>query len=159
MPDTYVRIREAADLTTKRPQHVYEGRCPVHSDADHEVVCQLTSNTNESMLWCDDDCKEAGEWTQLRKCWREQGVRMATVWQDTGIPNLTTGRVESDPKKFREHLKVASREMEERLGIPVDFQPTDPSDTYHSDEGLDATHDRAVADGRKDSRGRFVWTV
>lgn len=159
MGEVYVRIRQSPDLSFHRPQHVYEGRCPVHSTPDAEVVCQLTSNTNESMLWCDDDCRDMHEWTQLRKCWQAMGTMFATVWQDTDIPNLTTGRVETDPKKFARHLADKSKEMEDRLGMPVDYQPCDPSDTYVSDEGLDATHDRAVADGRKDSRGRFVWTV
>lgn len=154
----YIRLQDT-DYTVHRPQYVYEGYCPVHSDAVHRVICQRTSNTNESLLWCDDDCREMQEWTQLRKTFQGMGVRMATVWQDVGVPNLATGQVESDPKKFAEHLHVASREAEERLGMPVDYQPTDPGDTYHSDEGLDATHDQQVRDGTKDSRGRFVWQV
>lgn len=156
----YVRQRDADDLTHHRPQYVYEGRCPVHTfEPDQVVICQLTSNVNESIIWCDDDCREMQEWTQLRKSFASMGTRFATVWQDQGIPNLATGQIESDPKKFREHLHVASREMEERIGMPVDYQPTDPSDTFHSDEGLDATHDQQVRDGVKDSRGRFVWQV
>lgn len=165
MPDTYVHIRTSRDLTHTRPQYVYEAPCPVHSDASHAVVCQLTTNTNETGLWCNTDtddeglCPTIAEWTRLKKSYAAMGTRFAAVWQDTGQVNLTTGRVESDPKKFAEHLHVKSEEMAERLGMPVNFQPCDPSDTYHSDEGLDATHDAQVRSGQKDSRGRFVWTV
>lgn len=158
----YVRAWDDGDLTTKRPQYVYEGRCPIHSTADHEVICQLSSNTNESMLWCEDDCAATQQWTALRKSFQSMGTRFARVWQDTGQVNLATGRVESDPRKFEEHLHVASREAEERLGMAVDYQPTDPTDTDAlgvTEEGMDATHDQQVRDGRKDSRGRFVWTM
>jgi hypothetical protein len=166
MTDTYVHIRASRDLTTKRPQFVYEAECPVHTTPGARVVCQLTTNTNETGLWCsmntDDEglCSEQSLWTRLKKSYASMGTRFATVWQDTGQVNMTTGRVESDPKKFAQHLRDKSRIMEERLGMPVDFQPCDPSDTrIDSDEGLDSQHDRAVRDGRKDSRGRFVWTV
>lgn len=163
MSDTYVYIRDARDLTHHHPQFVYEAPCPVHSDATHNVICQVTSNTNESAIWCardnDGDCPDAQEWTQLKKSYASMGTRFATVWQDCDRVNLTTGRVETDPRKFAQHLADKSKEMEDRLGMPVDFQPCDPSDTYVSDEGLDATHDRAVQDGRKDSRGRFVWQM
>lgn len=166
MPDTYVHIRQSPTLTAKRPQYVYEARCPIHSTPDAEVICQLTSNVNETGLWCGDGendpdglCRGTYEWTRLRKSYSAMGTNFAQVWHDTGVPNLTTGRVESDPKKFATHLRDQSRIMEERLGMPVDYQPCDPSDTFHSDEGLDATHDRAVRDGQKDSRGRFVWQM
>lgn len=162
MPDipVYVRARDVDDLTHHRPQYVYEGKCPVHSTPDREVFCQLTSNVNESIIWCDDDCREMQEWTQLRKSFQSQGTAFATVWQDTDTVNLTTGRVETDARKFAQHLRDRSAQESERLGMTVDFQPVDPTDRDAlgvTDEGLDATHDRAVADGRKDSRGRFVW--
>lgn len=164
MPDTpvYVRARDADTLTTRHPQFVYEADCPIWSSPDTRVICQLTSNTNESLIWCDDDCRDNQEWTALKKCWAAMGTRFARVWHDTDTPNLATGRVETDPRKFREHLHVASREAEERLGMAVDYQPTDPTDRDAlgvTDEGMDTTHDQAVRDGRKDSRGRFVWTV
>ena len=162
----YIRRMDDPRLTTKRPQHVYEtdlrtspGGCPIYSDLTRKVVCQLHTNTNESSLWC-QECSSHREYTQMKKSYQEQGVSFPRVWQDIGIPNPTTGQVESDPRKFREHLHVASREMEERLGMKVDYQPVDMTDKDAlgvTDEGMDATHDRAVAEGRKDSRGRFVF--
>lgn len=158
----YVRPRDADDLTTKRPQYVYEAECPVHTDhaTGTQVVCQLTSNVNESIIWCDDDCRESQEWTQLRKSFQSMGTAFATVWQDTDTPNLTTGRVETDARKMQHYLNQRAEEEGERLGMTLDYQIVDPTDHDAlgiTDEGIDATHDRAVKDGRKDSRGRFVW--
>ncbi len=158
----YVRQWEAADLTIHRPQHVYESQssCPIFSD-DREgmVICQLTSNVNESGVWC-EICGEDGVWTRLSKSYQSQGVRIMTVWQDTDTPNLTTGRVETDARKMQQYLDMRSDIEGERLNMKVDFQIVDPTDRDAlgvTDEGMDATHDRAVSDGRKDSRGRFVW--
>ncbi len=162
----YVRRTQSPNLTTKRPQHVYEtdlrtspAGCPIYSDLEKKVICQLTTNVNESMLWC-QDCSAAREYTQLKKSYQSQGISMATVWHDTGEINLTTGRVESDPRKFATHLRDQSEIASERLGMPVDYQPVDMTDKDAlgvTDEGMDATHDQAVRDGRKDSRGRFVF--
>lgn len=162
----YVRVQHNPRLTTRRPQHVYEtdlrttpSGCPIYSDLERKVVCQLTTNTNESSLWC-DECAEAHEYVQMKKSYQAMGISAATVWQDTGIPNISTGRVESDPKKFAAHLREASEKMGERLGTNVDYQPMDMTDKDSlgvTDEGMDATHDIAVKEGRKDSRGRFVW--
>lgn len=162
----YVRARDADNLSFRRPQYVYEARCPVWSDTARAdsgmVICQLTSNVNESILWCDDDCRDMQEWTQLRKSFQSQGVSMATVWQDTDTPNLTTGRVETDPRKFATYLRERAEIDSERLGMVVDYQPVDPTDRDAlgiTDEGLDATHDHQVATGQKDSRGRFVFPM
>ncbi len=162
----YVRRTEAPGTTIRRPQHVYEtdlrttpGGCPVHSDLTRKVICQVVSNVRESFLWC-DDCRGAHEYTQLRKSYQEQGVAMASVWQDTDTINLSTGRVETDRKKFAAHLRHQSEIMGERLGMKVDYQPCDMTDKASlgvTDEGMDATHNVAVREGRKDSRGRFVW--
>lgn len=162
----YVRRVDDPRLTAKRPQHVYEtdlrtapAGCPLYGGLERKVVCQLTTNTNESMLWC-QECAREHEYTQMKKSYQEMGTSFATVWQHTDIPNLTTGRVETDPKKFAIHLREQSEIMGERLGMKVDYQPVDMTDKDAlgvTDEGLDATHDRAVAEGRKDSRGRFVF--
>lgn len=157
----YIRTLPNPDLTIKRPQHVYEAsdECPIYGETRGRVICQLTSNINESGIWC-EECGEHGIWTRLLKSFQSQGVRFARVWHDTGTPNLSTGQVESDPRKFREHLHVASEQMAERLNMPVDYQPCDMTDKDAlgvTDEGMDATHDAAVREGRRDSRGRFVW--
>lgn len=163
----YIRTIPSPHLTHKRPQHVYEtdlrtspAGCPVHSSLTAKVICQLTTNVNETSLWCRDDCRDAHEWTQLRKSYQAMNIATFQVWQDTDQINLATGRVETDPRKFREHLHVASEEASERLGMKVDYQPVDMTDRDAlgvTDEGMDATHDAAVREGRKDSRGRFVW--
>lgn len=162
----YVRRMEDPKSTTRRPQHVYEtdlrtspAGCPLYGEPDHKVICQLTTNINESTIWC-QECSAAREYTQMKKSYQEQGVRMATVWQDTGQINLTTGRVESDPRKFKQHLAEQSEIMGERLGMKVDYQPVDMTDKAAlgvTDEGMDATHDHQVRTGQKDSRGRFVF--
>lgn len=163
----YVRMIEAPGTTTRRPQHVYETDlrttptgCPAHSSPIRKVICQLITNVNESSLWCPDACKEMHEWTHLKKAYASMGIFHAQIWQDCDIPNLTTGRVETDPRKFATHLHEQSEIMSERLNMKVDYQPTDPTDRDAlgiTDEGMDATHDRAVKEGRKDSRGRFVF--
>ncbi len=164
MPD-YLRVIPNPDLTFHAPQHVYECKleagCPIYSRAatDQRVICQLTSNTNESQLWC-EACGEQGEWTPLRKSFQAQGTFFAQVWQDTDTPNLTTGRVETDQRKMATYLRDRSDQESERLGMKVDMQIVDPTDRDAlgvTDEGLDATHDHAVRTGQKDSRGRFVW--
>lgn len=164
----YVRRREAPGTTIRRPQHVYEtdlrttpGGCPLHSDATRKVVCQVVSNVRESSIWC-DDCRGSHEYTQLRKSYQEMGVSFPQMWQDTDTINLSTGRVETDPRKFAQHLAVQSEIMSERLNMKVDYQPCDMTDRASlgvTDEGLDATHDHRVAIGQKDSRGRFVFPV
>lgn len=162
----YVRELHNPHLSHRAPQHVYEtdlrtspAGCPIYSDSTHKVICQLTTNTRETSLWC-DECRNAREWTQLKKSYADMGINAATVWHDTDIPNLTTGRVETDPKKFAAHLREQSEIMGERLNMKVDYQPVDMTDKDSlgvTDEGLDATHDAAVKSGRKDSRGRFVF--
>lgn len=157
----YIRTLPNPDLTFHRPQHVYEAtdQCPIFASPAERVICQLTSNTNESGIWC-EECGERNLWTRLLKSFQSQGTNFARVWHDTDTPNLATGQVESDPRKFREHLHVASEQMAERLNMPVDYQPCDMTDKDAlgvTDEGMDATHNQAVKDGRRDSRGRFVW--
>lgn len=170
----YVRQVDAPGLTIRRRQYVYEtdlsttpGGCPIYSsigsspaDPPRKVICQITSNINESGIWCAECGGEASSYTRLKKAYASMATRFSRVWHDTGIPNMTTGRVESDPRKFAAHLREKSEEMGERLGIKVDYQPVDLTDKDAlgvTDEGMDATHDRAVAEGRKDSRGRFLF--
>ncbi len=163
----FVRRIDDHRLTTRRPQHVYEldlrltpAGCPIYSTPTAKVICQLTTNVRETTLWCPDDCKAESAWVQMRKAWQDMGVNAATVWHDTGQVNMTTGRVETDARKFAAHLREQSEIMGERLGMKVDYQPVDMTDKDSlgvTDEGLDATHDAAVREGRKDSRGRFVW--
>lgn len=164
----YVRATTRAGTTTRRPQYVHEtdlstspAGCPIYSSTSppRKVICQQISNINETHLWC-EECRASREYTHLKKSYQAQGVRMATVWQDTDTINLSTGRVESDPKKFAAHLRQKSEEMSERLGMKVDYQPCDMTDKDAlgvTDEGLDATHDHQVRTGQKDSRGRFVF--
>jgi hypothetical protein len=162
----YVRQVNAPDLTHHRPQHVYEtdlrltpGGCPIYSSHDKKVICQLTTNTRESFIWC-RECGQERHYTQLKKSYAAMGIATFQVWQDTDQINLSTGRVETDPRKFREHLHVQSEIASERLGMKVDYQPVDMTDRDAlgvTDEGLDATHDAQVKSGQKDSRGRFVW--
>lgn len=177
MSDQVVRIRASTDppLTHHRPTHIYESRapCPIYASYDGnpaDIRCQLHTNIRESQLSC-DECVLYGDATVepliLHRSYTAAPFSFPKVWQDTDTPNLTTGRVETDPRKFAIHLADESKRMEDRLNArggnqKVDYQPVDPTDTTAlgvTDEGLDATHNHRVASGQRDSKGRFVWQV
>lgn len=163
-----VRVKEDPARSHHHPTYIYESRvpCPVFAGYEgHEadVRCQLHTNIRESQVSC-EECVEAETPVPciLYRSYTAQPFSFPQVWQDTDTPNLTTGRVETDPKKFKQHLADKSKEMEDRLGQRVDYQPVDPTDRDAlgvTDEGMDATHDHQVRTGQKDSRGRFVWQV
>lgn len=163
-----VRVRDHENLSRHHPQYVYESRvpCPVYAGWEGQpadIRCQVNSNIREAGIWC-DECAEAEVESPcyLLRSYTAAPFSFPQVWQDTDQINMTTGRVETDPKKFKQHLADKSKEMEDRLGQRVDYQPVDPTDKAAlgvTDEGLDATHDHQVRTGQKDSRGRFVWTV
>lgn len=76
--------------------------------------------------------------------------------------NPALGRTVSSRREMREAAKVASAEATERTGILHDYQPVDlrdPSVAPDSDDGLQSQHDRAVEEGRRESKGRFVHTI
>lgn len=87
----------------------------------------------------------------VKRVW---GFNMAAVMQEHWSPAI--GAPVSDPKKFRAELRKASEEAERRTGTPHDFQPLDGPITFDSDDGLKEQHDRAVSEGRWDSKGKFV---
>ena len=76
--------------------------------------------------------------------------------------NPALGRTVSSRREMREAAKMASERATERTGIFHDYQPVDlrdPSVAPDSDDGLQSQHDRAVEEGRKESKGRFVHTI
>lgn len=163
----YVRMYDHPELTHHQRQYVHESAtpCPVHTtstgaDGPRRVVCQMTSNINETTLFCQDECSGIGAWTQMRKSYQSMGTSFGRVWHNPGTPHLATGKPVSSYKDLKEQLHVASEEMGERLGMPVNYEPVDLSEKEAlgvTEEGMDSTHDMAVKQGRKDSRGRFVF--
>lgn len=164
----YVRAFDHPELTHHHPQHVHESTtpCPVHTsagangDGPRRVICQQTSNINETTMFCRDECSSIGAWTQMKKSYQSMGTSFGMVWHNPGTPHLATGKPVSGMKDLKEQLHVASEEMGERLGMAVNYEPVDLSEKEAlgvTEEGMDSTHDMAVKQGRKDSRGRFVF--
>lgn len=161
----YVRQYDHPDLTHLHPQQVHESMtpCPVYTRGGPDprrVICQQISNINETTLFCTDDCRSTGAWTQMKKSYQSMGTSFGRVWHNPGTPHLATGKPVSGMKDLKEQLHVASEEMGERLGMAVNYEPVDLSEKEAlgvTEEGMDSTHDMAVKQGRKDSRGRFVF--
>jgi hypothetical protein len=117
----------------------------------------------ESRLWC-PVCKLTDQSpSMLKRIF--VAPAMQQVWHEHF--NWTTGQLESDRKRMEEHLHAHSSQISEDLGIGHTFERTDPSELRKMaktnkngntvETGLPATHDRAVQEGRKPSRGKFVW--
>lgn len=67
--------------------------------------------------------------------------------------NPTTGTVVSNSRQFRDGLKVASDRETARTGIEHNYVEVDPTDAKAlgvTEEGLDTTARRLVAEGKKD---------
>jgi hypothetical protein len=67
--------------------------------------------------------------------------------------NPTTGSVVSNSRQFRDGLKIASERETARTGIEHNYVEVDPTDAKAlgvTEEGLDSTARRLVAEGKKD---------
>lgn len=119
----------------------------------------------EERLWC-PICTTEGVYSQLRRVW--ESPSMQQVWHEHW--NMATGRMESDRKQMEQHGKAHADKISEELGIAHSFERVDWSElrkTAEADlptsktdsmaQALVSTHDRAVAEGRKESKGRFVY--
>lgn len=130
------------------------------SECDHQVELPI----NESRLWC-PLCTQAGEISQLKKIF--VAPFQQEVWHEHF--NVATGQVESDRKRMEAHGKAHADKISEELGIAHGFEradygelratametlPTGKTDSMQ--QALVSTHDQAVKDGRKDSKGKFV---
>lgn len=75
--------------------------------------------------------------------------------------NHALGKYVTGNRQLRDEFKRQSDDATERTGIVHQYEPVDFRDTEAlgvTDEGLAASHDRAVAEGRKDPTGKKVWT-
>lgn len=73
--------------------------------------------------------------------------------------NPTVGKVISSDRQFTRELKIASEQATERTGIKHSFVPVDISDKEAlgvTDTGLQATHDKEVAEGKREPTRRLV---
>lgn len=124
----------------------------------------VESDIREQVIWPCPTCAENEELPyedRLRPLYRKYTVpHINSVWHEHF--NYTTGQVVSDRKQFTEQLHIGSERVSERLGLKHDFQPADLSDKKTlgvTEEGLDATHDKFVELGWKESKGRFVYPL
>lgn len=87
-------------------------------------------------------------------------VHIAPVMQEH--MNATVGKPISDMGQFKRELREAGEKLEERTGVPHDFQPVDLRDKDSlgvDDTGLDATHDAMVKAGIKEPTGTTVFRM
>lgn len=87
-------------------------------------------------------------------------VRFGAVMQSHF--NVTTNTMISDPRQFDRELKRKAQVQHESTGIPHSYEQVDLHDREAlgvTDEGLQATHDRAVAEGRKEPTRTRVWAA
>jgi len=99
-----------------------------------------------------------GGWCGYMK--RVFSFHMAPVMQEH--MNVTIGKPISDMKQFQRELRQAGDQLEERTGIPHDFQPCDLTDKDAlgvDDTGLKATHDAMVKAGTKQPTGTTVFKM
>jgi hypothetical protein len=128
------------------------------SECEHTVELPI----NESTVWC----PLCDHLSQLRKIFVAPAVQQ--VWHEH--VNWATGRVESDRKRMEQYGRAHAEQVSEELGIAHGFERADPGElrreaerrggTEKADkmaEALVSTHDRAVSEGRKESRGKFVY--
>lgn len=131
------------------------------SECDHTVKLPI----REERLWC-PICTVDSRYSQLRRIYEAPAQQQ--VWHEHW--NMATGRVESDRKRMEQHGRAHADRISEELGIAHSFERADWSElraTAEADlptaktdsmaQALVSTHDRAVAEGRKESKGRFVY--
>lgn len=177
---TYIRI-DGEDLAylgwvtdppaTNAPYYTF-GPVDGLSACDHRVEMQFRDGDE---TWC-PICSFDHHHSRLRRK-ITQAPHAAQVWHDFYSP--ATGRVETDRKKFTQRGKAHVDAVSEELGIDHSFERTDASDLMANINGADrsltgrrgqskadqaaealaTTHDVAVAQGRKESKGTFVHTV
>lgn len=149
------------------PGKHYANNAPLY---DYRCIgCGLLaeSHTREAQIWHCPRC------SYMVESGRDDGERLVplrrtyatspSIWRVWhGHHNITTGQWVSDRKQIREQLHIASEEVSERMNLEHRFIEVDANDKDHlgvTDEGLDATHDRHVELGWKESKGRFVFPM
>ena len=136
------------------PKYLYRPN-PERPECDHTVELPI----RETYLWC-PLCALEGHHSQLKRTYLAPAMQQ--VWWEHWNP--TTGQVESDRKRMQHHLNQQADEVSEKLGIAHEFHRNDFTALRKEAEAqgkdtqtpLRSTHDRAVAAGTKESKGRFV---
>lgn len=149
------------ESTIKKPQYAYRASHPVITITDsgetNSDPCVRISNTRETTLWC-EGCSAEGEWTQLKRVITRP--YMLQVFHKDDGPNIATGKLIGDRKQLAAAFREGEDRQEEVVGYRPDYREASPAELMAqaaSDDGLASQHDRAVQEGRKESKGRFVW--
>jgi len=113
-------------------------------------------------------CATEHEHSLLRRIYTAPAMQQ--VWWEHWNP--ATGHVESDRKRMQHRLDAQADQVSESTGIGHTFTRGDFSeygkdraakgaDKYGKEfgEGLVATHNKAVASRKRDSKGKFVHTI
>lgn len=132
-----------------------------------EHTVEVPINDSDT-IWCPVCQWENLEPSQLKRIYVSPAQQQ--VWHEHW--NWTTGRVESDRKGMEEELHRHSQTISEELGIAHEFERIDHSELIAAREakgadrngkevgsGWQSQHDQAVKDGRKDSKGKYVWSM
>lgn len=123
---------------------LYDFRCP--ACGDFELFQPITATTRVTY------CPRCGHFS--RKVLAPPAIK-------TSMPehfNAALGSYVSSEAEYRDGLKEASEKASQRAGYDMNFTPVDLHDRAAlgvTDEGLDATHRRRVAQGREDVTKHF----
>jgi hypothetical protein len=140
-----------------------------HFHCDHTVMLP----TREERMWC-PLCTMEGRYSQLKRIYECPQIHQ--VWHE--FECMATGQTESDRKKMEMHGKDHAARISDELGIDHQFERVDYSELRREAENrkpnkkvtsvsktpgddmaeaMVSTHDQAVKDGRKQSKGRFTF--
>jgi hypothetical protein len=148
----------AEPVANNAPRYPYRPN-PALPECDHHVLLPY----RDDIVWC-PICASAGHHSQLKRAWLSPSMQQ--VWWEHH--NMATGQLESDRRRMDVHLADASKRAEDRLeGTPANFVRTDYTELRKLKAerggditlGLDATHDRAVQEGRKDAVGKTTFPM
>lgn len=130
------------------------------TDCTHTVELPI----RESHISC-PICADNHDYSLLKRIYVSPNA--LPVWHTFYCP--ATGRVESDRRRMEQNMSAHSQKISEDLGIAHNIVRTDHTELWKMAEargedengksvhtGLKSQHDKAVAEGRKESRGRFV---
>lgn len=133
------------------------------TDCTHTVELPI----HESYISC-PICASEHETSLLKRIYVSPNA--LPVWHEFYCP--ATGRVESDRRRMEQNMAAHSDKISADLGIAHNIVRTDYHELWKLAEergedpngksvhtGLKSQHDTAVAEGRKESRGRFVTPV
>lgn len=145
-----------APVANNAPHYLY-GK---GTDCEHQVELPIREERISCPL-----CASEHEFSLLKRIFLAPYCEQ--VWWSHYNP--TTGRMESDRKAMQRHLTDHSHRISDELGIGHEYKRIDPSEVLkeRAAKGADrngktvegalvSTHNRAVAEGRKQSKGKFV---